>query len=88
MKIKKKVNCPFFQKILDGDKNFELRLADWQCQIGDILVLKEYDAIKKKYTGRELEKEITYLLKTKDLKFWTEAEIKKYGYQIIGFKNE
>ena len=43
MRIEKKVWPKFFQKILDGDKTFELRLADFECKPGDILVLKEWD---------------------------------------------
>ncbi|GEM_PF-5186419 len=35
MKIEKKVWPEYFEKILTGEKKFELRLADWQCQAGD-----------------------------------------------------
>ena len=41
MKIEKKIWPEFFQKILEGDKTFELRLADFECHPEDILVLKE-----------------------------------------------
>jgi len=86
MKIEKKVWPEFFQKILNGEKNFELRLADFECNIGDILVLKEWDPKTEKYTERILEKEVTYVLKTKDVKFWSKEDMKKYGFQIISFK--
>lgn len=86
MKIEKKIRPEFFEKILSGEKNFELRLADWECNPGDILILREWDAEKKDYTGRVLEKEVTYVLKTKDVKFFTPEEIEKYGWQIISFK--
>lgn len=33
-----------------------------------------------------MEKKITYVVKTKDFEFFTEEEIKKYRFQIIGFK--
>ena len=66
-KIEKKIWPEYFQKILDGDKKYELRLNDFDCQIGDILVLKEWNPETKEYTGRELEKEITFVLKTKML---------------------
>ena len=86
MRIEKKVLPQSFQKILDGDKKYELRLADWDCQAGDVLVLKEWNPEAKDYTGRILEKEITYILKTKDMNFWSEEAVEQYGYQIISFK--
>lgn len=86
MKIGKKVWPEYFQAILDGRKTYELRLADFECKPGDILVLKEWSPNTKEYTGRVLEKEITFVVKTKDCKFWSQEEIEKYGYQVIGIK--
>lgn len=86
MRHEKKTWPDLFQKILDGKKTFELRLADWECKEGDVLVLKEWDPKKKDYTGRILEKEVTYMLKTKDLALFPKEEVEKYGYQIISFK--
>ena len=86
MKIEKKVWPEYFKKIKSGDKSFELRLADWKCEVGDILILREWDPKTQEYTGQELEKEITYVIKTKDQKFWSEEEVNKYGFQIIAFK--
>lgn len=85
-KIKKKVWPKFFEKILSGEKAFELRLADWKCNHGDILVLEEWNPKTKEYTGRKIEKKVTYVLKTKDVKFWNKEDVDKYGLQIIGFK--
>ena len=86
MRIEKKTWPDFFEKILSGDKNFELRLADWECHVGDILVLKEWDPETKQYTGRQIEKQITCLIKTKDIKFFPQEDINKHGWQVIGFK--
>ena len=85
MKIEKKVLQEYFQKIIDGAKNFELRLADWECNVGDLLVLREID-INRNYTGRTIKKEITYVLKTKDVQLFPAEDVEKYGYQIISFK--
>jgi len=85
-KIEKKCWPEYFEKILSGDKRFELRLADWECKAGDILVLKEWNPKTKEYTGRAIEKEITYVLKTKDIHLWPKEEIEKYGFQIISIK--
>lgn len=86
MKHKKKVWVGYFQKILDGEKTFELRLADWKCKVGDILVLQEWDQDIQKYTGREIEKKVSYVLKTKDIAFWSKDDIEKYGYMVMGLK--
>ena len=86
MKIEKKTWSEYFEKILSGEKAFDLRLADFECGIGDILVLREWDSEKKEYTGRILEKEVGYVLKTKDLKFFSPEEVGKYGFQVISFK--
>lgn len=89
MEIRKKIWPQYFDKIKSGDKTFELRLADWDCKAGDILVLQEWDPDTKNYTGRELTKTVSYVLKTKDIKnagMWSEEEINKYGFQIISLK--
>jgi len=86
MKIEKKAWPEYFEKILTGEKNFELRLADWQCLAGDVLVLKEWNQETKQYTGRQIEKEVACVVRSKDLKMFAEDEINKYGWQVIGFK--
>ena len=85
MRIEKKVWPKYFQLILEGKKTYELRLADWTCEMGDILILKEWNPETKEYTGRIIEKQVTYIGKTKNIKFWSEEEINKYGFQIISF---
>jgi hypothetical protein len=86
MTIEKKVWPEYFDKLLSGEKTFELRLADWDCAPGDTLILKEWDPKTKNYTGRVLEKQVTYVLKTKDLKLFSDEDIKKYGWQVIALK--
>ncbi len=86
MRIDKKCVPSYFKDILSGKKRFELRLADWECKEGDILVLKEYDPEKKEYTGRTIEKKVTYILKTKDLNLFKEKDVEKYGYQILSIE--
>lgn len=86
MKHEKKVWPEYFQKILEDKKTFELRLADWECNEGDILVLQEWDPVTKEFTGRTIEKEVSYVAKTKNMTFWSNEDVGKYGYQIISFK--
>ncbi|OGM17689.1 hypothetical protein A2V56_00615 [Candidatus Woesebacteria bacterium RBG_19FT_COMBO_42_9] len=86
MKIRKKTWSEAFEKILSGEKTFDVRLANFKCKPGDILVLEEYDLKLKKYTGRKVEKEITFVLNTKKQKYWSQSDINKVGLQIIAFK--
>lgn len=84
-KIFKKVWRKYFDQIISGQKKFELRLADFAVNNGDILVLQEWDRDKSEYTGRQIEVVVTYVLKTRSLSFWSPAEIEKHGFQIIQF---
>ena len=85
-KVEKKIWPEYFEKVKKGVKTFEVRLADWECNEGDVLVLREWNPETKKYTGRQLEKTVACVVKTKDCSFWTEDEIDEYGYQVIGLK--
>ncbi|MEX0650314.1 MAG: DUF3850 domain-containing protein [Candidatus Andersenbacteria bacterium] len=85
MKIEKKVWPEYFQRVIDGTKKYELRLANWECKPGDILVLKEWDPKTEEYTGRVIEKKATHILKTRDLKFWSNEDVNQHGFQVISF---
>ncbi len=88
MKITKKVTPGLFQDILEGKKNFEVRIADFNCKPGDTLVLEEWRKTKdgRRQTGRTLEKKVAYVLRTKDYDFYKKKDIERYGFQIIAFK--
>ena len=72
--IKKKIWPEYFEAVLSGKKKKE----------DDMLVLEEYDPNTKQYSGRSIDKKVTYVgkFKVKDL-FWPENEIKEKGLQII-----
>jgi hypothetical protein len=86
--IEKKILPEYFEKILNGSRTFELRLADWSCVEGDTLILKEYDKNNHVYTGREITKKVGYVLTTKDLKLFDPLEVEKHGYQVISLLPE
>ncbi len=86
MRIEKKIWPEFFNEVASGKKSFDVRLADWECQPGDTLILREWDPKTKDYTGRKTEKTVTIVVKTKDMKYFQQNEIGKYGYQVIGLK--
>ena len=73
--IHKKVWREYFEKIISGKKKLELRLADFEMNEGDTLVLEEWDKDKKEYTGRKVEVVATYILKTKSQTFLPPKEV-------------
>lgn len=82
--IVKKCYGKLFEDILSGRKNFDVRLGDFECKEGDILILKEIDE-NREFTGREIRKEVKYVLKTKELGYFSEEDIEKFGFQVISF---
>lgn len=73
--ITKKIDTNWFEDIMAGRKKVELRLADFDIAEGDILRLEEWvgEGAERKFTGRCLEKEVTYLQKI-DLKDWVNKQ--------------
>jgi Domain of unknown function (DUF3850) len=59
-RFEKKSWTHFFQAIKAGRKLHDLR-EDEGYQIGDILLLQEYDNINGSYTGDQVEAEVTYI---------------------------
>jgi ASC-1-like (ASCH) protein len=83
--IKKKVWLDYFKLIKSGKKKFELRLADFKVEKGDILILEEWNPEKEEYTGRKIRRKIKYILKFKLNDFGQEKEINKKGIYILQF---
>ncbi len=81
--IKKKIWPDYFDLIASGKKRFELRVADFNIKKGDTLILEEWNPKTKNYTGRKIEKKVTYVLKFKLNDFAQEKEIQKNGLFVI-----
>ena len=85
--IKKKIWPEYFDAVSSGKKKFEFRLNDFEIKEGDMLILEEWDPKKKSYTGRSIEKQVTYVEKFGiDKSFWPEEEIRKHGIQVISLE--
>ena len=69
----------YFEAVKDGTKNFECRYNDRDFQVGDQLRLMEYSE-QTGYTGRYLEKTISYVL--------TDFDGLADGYVILGLKEK
>ncbi len=86
MEIRKKVWPELFEKVSSGEKQFELRVNDFDIKEGDTLILEEWDPKTKEYTGRKVEKKVGYILKFKLDDFGQEKDIEEKGLQIIQFE--
>lgn len=53
---------PYFMAVLYRWKKFEVRANDRNFKVGDLLRLKEWDQMTGNYTGREVVKEVEYIL--------------------------
>ncbi len=85
--IQKKIWPEYFEAVVSGKKKYELRLNDFEVQEGDTLVLEEWDPKKKEYTGRRIEKKVTYVGRFAIEKlFWPRQEIEEKGLQIISLE--
>jgi hypothetical protein len=78
-----KIKIKYFNDILFNNKRFELRLNDKNFSVYDVIILREYDSDKKRYTyfsENKIVVRIIYVLKN----------VEKYGlnkdYCIFGFE--
>jgi len=53
----------FFSLIVDGTKTFDLRKNDRGYEVGDLLVLREYDPIRQRYTELHHTVSVDYILR-------------------------
>ncbi len=85
--ITKKIDKEWLDLIIAGKKKFELRIADFEVEDGDVIRLEEWTNEKeRKFTGRFIEKKITYLRKV-DLKNWIirQPDLVEKGFYVIQF---
>ena len=83
--IKKRIWIEYFELIDSGKKKFELRVADFDIQEGDTLVLEEWNPEIKEYTGRTIEKKVDFVYKFNLDDFGQKEQIEEKGLSIIQF---
>lgn len=75
--VEKKILPEYFRSVVNGTKKFEIREDEDGLQICDVIILREWDG--EKYTGREIKKDIDYVLR----------DVPEYGlmpgYVILGW---
>jgi len=69
-----KIDEQYFDAVIEGIKNFEIRLNDRNFEVGDGILLQEVDSLRK-YTGRTVSGTITYI---------TDYQ-QKEGFVVFGF---
>ena len=86
--VTKKIDTEWFNLVESDKKKFELRVADFDLEEGDVIRLEEYigQEPNRTPTGRVIEKKVTYLRKV-DLKDWAkkQPEIMEKGFYVIQF---
>lgn len=79
MKIhNKKLIQPYFDSVWNGNKTFEIRKNDCDYQIGDFLILCEFDKKTNKHTGDWILTKIIYKIDN-----FVGIE---HGYCVLGIK--
>lgn len=71
---KLKIDPQYFESVILGEKQFEIRKNDRNFQVGDQLILKEWN--KEGFTGRSYQSEITYIT----------DYMQKNGYVVLGIR--
>lgn len=73
----------YYQAIANDFKRFELRKNDRGFEVGDTLLLKEYEPSTEKYTGEEMYVKVTFIFgDDPDDRAWGLEE----GYVIMSIK--
>ncbi len=76
---------PHYKAVANNTKKFELRKNDRGFQTGDILVLREYLPLQRKYTGCQKRFKVTYILHS--LEGFPRDELGlKHGYCIMSIR--
>ena len=79
MKIHELKTWPkYFIPVWNGHKTFEVRKNDRDFQVGDLLILREWDPETQDYTGWTLKCRVTYIL--------DDPAYVKEGYVILGIE--
>lgn len=84
--VEKKIWPDSFEMMLSGKKNFDVRLADFDVKEGDIIRLREWNPRTNEYTGRELNKRVSFIQSFKIDDHGQEKEIQEKGVNVIQFE--
>lgn len=81
--IEKKIRPEFFEMVLAGSNHFEVRVANFKVSSGDTILLREWDPMTKDYTGRSIEKTVSFVNRVELEKIGDVDEIVEKGLYIM-----
>lgn len=58
--VKKKIHPEYFRAVRAREKNFEIRVDEDDIQVGDLIILEEWDGF---YTGESVRRYAKYVLR-------------------------
>lgn len=73
-----KVWPPFYESVENGSKTFEVRRADRDFRVDDLLILSEWEPRLERHTGRQCRRHVSYVLQGGQ--FGVEP-----GFVVLGF---
>jgi len=71
-----------FEKVKSGEKKFEIRLGNEEIEDGDVITIIQRDE-NRVPTDNKMVKKAGYVKKTKDLDYWSDEDVNKFGFKII-----
>lgn len=77
-----------FQAFKRGEKTHDLRIMDRNYQVGDTIVLCEYDKQNEKYTGRVERAKVTYITSANHVACAFSPSCLHPEYAILSLKKE
>jgi len=83
MAVVKKKSWPEYFRLIQNGKKIEIRLADFNLNEGDNLILEEFDPETDTYTGEKIEKKAKTVIKFNPTRMHRPEDIKKFGFYII-----
>jgi len=75
--IEKKCQPELFEQLRSGSRNCDLRVNDFRVATGDIIKFREYDPVKKMYTGKEITRVVKKVNKIDLLKLYKQTDLGK-----------
>jgi ASC-1-like (ASCH) protein len=81
---RKKCWPQYFEKVLSGEKNVEVRLADFPLEEGDTIIFEEWDPVTEQYSGRKVKRSVRHVFKAHLMDFGhSPYEMKQKGHYVI-----